>query len=133
MKTKVQGRIIDHRGEVSTFEFDMNDYQVNSSAGSDPESPAKLVSEMHSAALESDLFKAEIEGTKSKPSEIAVKTRTLAEFLLNLATGQHWDDAEPELQGNYWLDARETIMSNPHLLSFLERERLSSRYPDLEV
>ena len=92
-----------------------------------------LVSEMHSVALESDLFKAGVEGTNKKPTEIARKTQELAVVLLRLANGLSWDEAELEMQGNYWLDARETILANPHLLSLPERERLTPRFPQLAV
>lgn len=134
MKTIVYGQMINERGQSATFTFDTTRHQVFTGPGGLPaDQVTALVSELHATALDSDLFKAAVEGTQENPSEIAVKTRKLAEFLMHLATFQAWEDAEEETRGNYWLDARETIMANPHLLSFAERERLSSQYPGLAV
>ena len=58
------------------------------------------------------------------PKEFLDKRQSLAMFLLALATGQTWEDAEgvDNFHENYTKDADEVLRSQPHLLGLETRE-----------
>lgn len=57
------------------------------------------------------------------PQEFLDKRQSLAMFLLAMATGQTWEDAEgvDNFWENYTKDADEVLRSNPHLLGLETR------------
>lgn len=60
------------------------------------------------------------------PQEFLDKRHSLAMFLLAMATGLTWDDAEgvDTLHENYIKDADEVLRSQPHLLGLGTREQM---------
>lgn len=58
--------------------------------------------------------------------EFLDKRQSLAMFLLAMATGMTWDDAEgvDDLHDNYTMDAEDVLRANPHLLGLSARKEM---------